>query len=210
MVLVFSAHANGSRQVMREVERAVHHGVIIIPFRLEDVPFSKSLEYLVGASHWLDAITPPLREQIDRLVNAVKNLLNDRNLNSHASQTIPVPPIASATISGQTSTPPLTSELRFDGRGNFVSDPFRITGRKVILRFSVSGAGRAGSYSVLKLEKEHDPEDRGVFGGNLSICTNGESEAGDERIVNRLSNEDYYLTVITGLQWKAAIVPSDA
>ena len=37
MVLVFSASANASPQVRREVERAVHKGVIVLPVRIEDV-----------------------------------------------------------------------------------------------------------------------------------------------------------------------------
>src|SRR5947209_5879057 len=36
LVLIFSAHANSSQQVIREVERAVHRGIPILPFRIED------------------------------------------------------------------------------------------------------------------------------------------------------------------------------
>ena len=36
-VLVFSSHANASQQIKREVERAVHHALPIIPLRIEDV-----------------------------------------------------------------------------------------------------------------------------------------------------------------------------
>ena len=36
-VLVFSRHANESPQILREVERAVHLGLPILPFRIEDV-----------------------------------------------------------------------------------------------------------------------------------------------------------------------------
>jgi hypothetical protein len=75
MVVVFSAHANGSRQVMREVERAVEGGLIIVPLRLEDVPYSKSLGYFLGACHWLDAIDPPLEQHISRLAITLKTLL---------------------------------------------------------------------------------------------------------------------------------------
>src|SRR5205807_10297606 len=37
MVVVFSAHANESTQIKREVERAVAKGIPIIPLRIEDV-----------------------------------------------------------------------------------------------------------------------------------------------------------------------------
>jgi hypothetical protein len=75
MVLVFSSHANSSQHVLRELTKAVSKGVIIIPFRIEDAPLSKSMEYLIGLPHWLDAITPPLERHIDTLVNTVDILL---------------------------------------------------------------------------------------------------------------------------------------
>jgi hypothetical protein len=45
--------------VRREVERAVHKQVSILPFRIENVLPSKSLEYFLSAQHWLDAFPPP-------------------------------------------------------------------------------------------------------------------------------------------------------
>jgi len=45
LVLVFSADANNSPQVMREVERAVNKNIPIIPFRIENVLPSKSMEF---------------------------------------------------------------------------------------------------------------------------------------------------------------------
>ena len=61
MLLVFSASSNRSPQVRREVERAVHKGVTVLPFRIEDVLPSKSLEFFLSAQHWLDAFPPPRR-----------------------------------------------------------------------------------------------------------------------------------------------------
>jgi hypothetical protein len=75
MVLVFSARANNSPQVMREVERAVSKGIPIIPLRIEQVPPSKSLEYFISASHWLDALTPPLEKHLQSLAQTVHLLL---------------------------------------------------------------------------------------------------------------------------------------
>jgi len=75
MVLVYSASANESGQIRREVERGVHKGIPIVPFRIEDVPMSKSLEYFISAQHWLDALTPPLENHLQRLAEAVKALL---------------------------------------------------------------------------------------------------------------------------------------
>jgi hypothetical protein len=75
VVLIFSASSNTSPQVLREIERAVHGGAAIIPFRIEDTPPSASLEYFISTPHWLDAITPPLEAHAVRLAESVKSLL---------------------------------------------------------------------------------------------------------------------------------------
>jgi hypothetical protein len=75
VVLVFSASSNESSQVMREVERAVTKGIPIIPLRIENVIPSKSLEYFVSSSHWLDALTPPLERHLQKLADSVQILL---------------------------------------------------------------------------------------------------------------------------------------
>ena len=75
MVLVFSSSADGSPQVRREVERAVHRRVRVLPFRVEDVLPSRSLEYFLSSQHWLDAFPPPLEPHYARLTAYVKTLL---------------------------------------------------------------------------------------------------------------------------------------
>ena len=67
MLLVFSASSNQSPQVRREVERAVHKGVTVLPFRIEDVVPSKSLEFFLSAQHWMDAFPPPREPHYRRL-----------------------------------------------------------------------------------------------------------------------------------------------
>lgn len=75
-VLVFSSHANSSPQILREVERAVHLGMPIIPFRIEDVVPERSLEYFMSVPHWLDALSPPIEDHIDRLADVVAALID--------------------------------------------------------------------------------------------------------------------------------------
>ena len=77
MVLIFSKSSNNSPHVLTEVNRAMSKGLIIIPFRLEDIPLSKEMEYLIGTRHWLDAMSPPLERHITKLVNDVAHLLKD-------------------------------------------------------------------------------------------------------------------------------------
>ena len=67
MILIFSAHSNHSPQVRREVERAVHKELSILPFRIEDVLPSKSLEFFLSTQHWMDAFPPPRDPHYARL-----------------------------------------------------------------------------------------------------------------------------------------------
>jgi TIR domain len=75
MVLVFSASTNDSVQVRREVERAVHKGLAVLAFRVEDVLPVKSLEYFLSSQHWLDAFPPPREPHYERLSSFVKSAL---------------------------------------------------------------------------------------------------------------------------------------
>jgi hypothetical protein len=75
MILIFSANANESPQIRREVERAVSKGLPIIPVRIQDIAPTRSLEYFIGTVHWLDALTPPLEAHLRRLAGTVKSLL---------------------------------------------------------------------------------------------------------------------------------------
>jgi hypothetical protein len=49
MTLVFSSRANTSPQILREVERAVSHEVVIIPIRIENAQPSDALEYFISS-----------------------------------------------------------------------------------------------------------------------------------------------------------------
>jgi hypothetical protein len=72
MILVFSANSNLSPQVRREVERAVHKQLSILPFRIENVLPSKSLEFFLSAQHWMDAFPPPREPHYARLCTYLK------------------------------------------------------------------------------------------------------------------------------------------
>jgi formylglycine-generating enzyme required for sulfatase activity len=76
LVLVFSAKANASREIPREVSQAVKHGLSIITFRIEDVAPAGALDYSLNTVHWLDAVTPPVDRHIDRLAETLRTLLD--------------------------------------------------------------------------------------------------------------------------------------
>ena len=75
MILVFSGNSNQSSQVRREVERAANKQRPILPFRIEDVLPSKSLEYFLSAQHWLDAFPAPREPHYARLCAYLKTHL---------------------------------------------------------------------------------------------------------------------------------------
>ena len=77
-VLVFSASANSSEHVRREVATAFSLGLAVIPFRAENINPSGSLGYFLGTVHWLDAITPPLEKHLKVLTERVNYLLSDQ------------------------------------------------------------------------------------------------------------------------------------
>jgi hypothetical protein len=74
-VVIFSANANGSEQVTREVAESVSAGNVILPFRIENITPSKSMRYFLSTPHWLDAITPPLENHVRSLVGVARALL---------------------------------------------------------------------------------------------------------------------------------------
>jgi tetratricopeptide (TPR) repeat protein len=96
MVVIVSSHSNESRQVPREVERAVSKGVTIIPMRIEDVVPQQAMGYFLDSIHWLDAITPPLTKHLEQLVGDVTALLR---IDADKSATLPASePTTTATM----------------------------------------------------------------------------------------------------------------
>jgi hypothetical protein len=75
MVVIFSANANQSDHIRREVERAVNHGIPIVPVRIEDVLPQGDLEYFLSSSHWMDAISAPVERHFDELAQQLRALL---------------------------------------------------------------------------------------------------------------------------------------
>lgn len=75
MVVIFSEHSNASKQVMREVERAVQKDVVIIPFRIDDIKPTEDMEYFLSSTHWLDAVSPKMDKHIENLTATVGSIL---------------------------------------------------------------------------------------------------------------------------------------
>jgi hypothetical protein len=106
MVLVFSRNSNESPQVRREVERAVNKGIPLIPFRVEDLLPSRSLEYFLSSCHWLDAMAPPVEQHLDRLSEAILTLLNRKSTAPARKAARPAPAPAPQPVQYAPAAPP--------------------------------------------------------------------------------------------------------
>lgn len=69
LVLVFSASANASPRIRREVARALHKGVVAL--RIEDIVPIHALEDFIATVHWFDASTPLVENHLRRLTATV-------------------------------------------------------------------------------------------------------------------------------------------
>jgi TIR domain len=98
MVLVFSASSNNSPQVRREVERAVHKDLRVLPFRIEEVLPSRSLEYFLSSHHWLDGFPAPRAPHYERLCASLRQWLSE----SSGPLERPAPPAALAASAAAT------------------------------------------------------------------------------------------------------------
>ncbi|MBV8815749.1 MAG: toll/interleukin-1 receptor domain-containing protein, partial [Verrucomicrobia bacterium] len=104
MLLIFSSNANRSEQVTRDVQRAVQHGIPIIPFRIEDVPPARTLDCYLDSSRWLDALTPPFEQHLRELASTIQILLDRAGANQKH-----------AVIGPQTPTPQLPQPVPVSG-----------------------------------------------------------------------------------------------
>lgn len=88
-VLVLSENSAASPHVLREINSAVNAGVTILPLRVEDCQINDSMEYYLGKTHWMDALTPPLEAHIMKLISVIQSHKNASNLSvqSAPSQT---------------------------------------------------------------------------------------------------------------------------
>ncbi len=75
VVVIFSAHANQSEQVAREVKAAVDRSLPIVNFWIDKAIPSGAMDYFLGITHWLSAAEPGPQVHLPRLVRTVRVLL---------------------------------------------------------------------------------------------------------------------------------------
>lgn len=112
MVIIFSSNSNDSKQVMREVERAVQKDVVVVPFRVENIQPSRDMEYFLSATHWLDAVSPAMDEHLQGLVDTTQTLL-DKRKSGKSSRGFTQPQAASVAANNTIPTPAKKSKTPF-------------------------------------------------------------------------------------------------
>jgi hypothetical protein len=152
MVLVFSASANSSPQVRREVERAVHREVAVLPVRIEDVLPSQSLEYFLSSQHWLDAFPPPMEPHFARLGTYLKTLLAGAALPAVAASASPLADSARHKV-----LPDAATLHRLESQLALYIGPFA---RHLVSRAAARGASLEALIAELSTEIESEHERR--------------------------------------------------
>jgi hypothetical protein len=159
LLLIFSSHSNNSPQVRREVERAVNKGLTILPFRIEAVPLSKSLEYFISTQHWLDAFGRDLDASLAELLNGVSAVLGPRQPDAAwpamASAPAPIPAPGPSII--------VAPALQDADLELVTLELARILGpiaRKLVKRATIAGRSRQDVIAVVAREIDDDGERR--------------------------------------------------
>lgn len=88
-VLIFSAHANASLQVRREVQFTCEQGRALVPLRIDETLPESAMAYYLNPVHWLNAIAPPLEQHLDALVDVVRRVLEDTGTTEAAPAAAP-------------------------------------------------------------------------------------------------------------------------
>ncbi|MBS3753276.1 MAG: toll/interleukin-1 receptor domain-containing protein, partial [Anaerolineales bacterium] len=74
-LLILSEDANGSRQVLREVDHASSLDKDILPFLIETMQPSGSMAYYLGPEQWLEATSSSIEEHVQDLCDIIERLL---------------------------------------------------------------------------------------------------------------------------------------
>ncbi|MDR0312127.1 MAG: toll/interleukin-1 receptor domain-containing protein [Treponema sp.] len=89
-VLILSRESNSSKHVLNEINSCVNNGVSIMPFKISDVLLNEAIEYYLGKTHWLDAITPPLEVHMNKLADRIKTFIDKEQTINVTSSATPI------------------------------------------------------------------------------------------------------------------------
>ena len=102
MILVFSANANNSLEVKKEIALAGHYNVTVVPVRVEDVVPNDALTYELAVRQWID-LFEDWENAIERLVHQISTVIAPAEV---AEAAAPQPSSAAATAPLGAPRPP--------------------------------------------------------------------------------------------------------
>ncbi|MBS3751564.1 MAG: TIR domain-containing protein [Anaerolineales bacterium] len=164
-LLILSEDANGSRQVLREVDHASSLDKDILPFLIETMQPSGSMAYYLGPEQWLEATSSSIEEHVQDLCDIIERLLEREEGDTAAALTgDAAPPMGEKVPDAKPVQKPLTEveEVELEGGvkdavepafmvrvnpfifGNPVSTQKRFYGREGDLRQVISRLLSAG------------------------------------------------------------------
>lgn len=118
MVLVFTANANNSNEIKKELALASQNNLIVIPVRIEDVTPSEAFAYEFATRQWID-LFDDWENSIAQLVDMIAAAINDRQSGTGAKVSLQSGRDASAPSAAKSLTepaPPLRKRHSFSGR----------------------------------------------------------------------------------------------
>ena len=86
VIVLLSAQADSSVEVLREVELASRGRKQLLAVRVEDVAPSGDLAYFLSATQWFDALRRPIQPSLERLVEVVREHLGAEPLVAAAQE----------------------------------------------------------------------------------------------------------------------------
>jgi hypothetical protein len=167
LLLIFSSSSNNSPQVRREVERAVNKGLTILPYRIEAVPPSKSLEYFISTQHWLDAFDRDLGASLAELTQCVTAVLGAPQPQGMAPASASVvPPSAPIVVPAPAPGIPAPS-LQPEDQAPIALELARVLGpiaRQLVKRAALPGRSRQDVIAAVAQEIDDAAERRQFLG----------------------------------------------
>jgi hypothetical protein len=157
LVLVFSASSNSSPQVRREVERAVNKGLHVLPFRIENVPLSKSLEYFISTQHWLDAIDGEIDFHLGQLHECIALLLERGAAQEQQTPRLPTRAAVAPAAPEQAVAPQLLAKLE-----SLLAQVIGPIAKHLVRRSATGAVSAQALITALSLEID-DPHERTLF-----------------------------------------------
>jgi formylglycine-generating enzyme required for sulfatase activity len=95
MVLVFSANANNSDEIKKEIALASQRKITVVPVRLEEVTPSKAFRYELVTRNWID-LFPHWGQGIQRLIERISSITGGAAAAQPAESVAPAPAPQSA------------------------------------------------------------------------------------------------------------------